>query len=324
MKSALLLLSLFVTSWTHAQNYQYVANRTQAQIEEEIYLETPWVNSKTADAKKAFGPIKRLMLIDPKAKILLNEVEATLKSHGINSVEEIITVCQEDDENAGGFFNQEIDSVDQRLVIPGISVSDWSVEAKEKLKSAYSSKVLKLAFMEILLATTTPTVCVMPGETLREAYGVFVHELTHFLKTDQFQAQEVMMNLTSYEEWLAGTINLPGGEFDAFEADLGATARLLRRLGVANPNVNSPYLDEHGDLIDPEGLRDFLIETYREYYAGTETPEEVMLYPREFAVFYLDTLENSIRPAVIKLNNSQLLMELEIEIARVKEKKAGG
>ncbi len=324
MKSTLLLVSLFVSTWAYAQNYQYAANRTQAQIEEEEYLEsTPWVKAKTDDAKVGFAPIRRLMLVDPKAKILLNDVENTLKNHGIYSVEEIITVCQEDDENAGGFFSQEINTLDQRAVIPGFSVTDWSAETKEKIKTAYSTKILKLQFLEILMATTTPTVCVMPGQSLREAYGVFVHELTHFLKTDQYQHQELLMELTSYEEWLASTINLPGGEFDAFEADLGASARLLLRLGVTNPNDNSPYIDVNGNLTDPEGLREFLLDTYRGYYAGTETPEEVMIYPREFTLSHLDILENYIRPMVLRLNNAQVLMDLEKEIARLKTKKAG-
>lgn len=324
MKSTFLVVSLFVSTWAYAQNYQYAANRTQAQIDEEEYLEsTPWVKSKTDDPKVGFAPIRRLMLVDSKAKVLLNDVETTLNNHGIKSVEEIITVCQEDDENAGGFFSQEINTLDQRAVIPGYSVSDWSAETKEKLKAAYSSKILKLTFLEILLATTRPTVCVMPGQSLRDAYGVFVHELTHFLKNDQFRAQEDLMNLTSYEEWLTSTINVPGGEFDAFEADLGATARLLQRLGVTNPNVNSPYIDVNGNLTDPEGLREFLLETYRDYYAGTDTAEEVMIYPREFTNSYLDILENHIRPMVVKLNNAQVTMELEKEIERLKTKKAG-
>ncbi len=324
MKSTLLLVSLFLSTWGYAQEYQYNANRTQEQINEEEYLSsTPWVKTKSDNAKAGFAPIRRLMLVDPKTKILLNDVESTLKEHGFNSVEEIITVCQEDDESAGGFFSQDITTLDQRAVIPGHSVTDWSIETKNKLKKAYSTKILKLKFLEIILATEKPVVCVMAGQTLKEAYGVFVHELTHFLKTDQFRSQEVLMNLSSYEEWLEGTISLPGGEFDAFEADLGATARLLSRLGVTNPNVNSPYIDVNGNLTDPEGLREFLIETYRNYYAQTETAEEVMIYPREFRVSYLDILENHIMPMVLKLNNAQVLMELENEIARVKTKKAG-
>lgn len=323
MKQTLLLLSLFISSWVYAQEYQFSANRTQAQIDEGKFLETPWVNSKYSDAKIAFAPIRRMMLVDPKAKILLNDVEVTLKNHGIKSVEEIVTVCQEDDEGASGFFNQDILSLDQRSAIPGIPSQDWSAEVKAQLQTAYSSKIVKLPFMEFVLITGRPTVCVMARESIQGAYQVFVHELTHFLKTDPFKTQEVLMNLTSYEEWLESTVNLPGGEFDAFEADLGAAVRLLKRLGITNPNLAHPFNDEDGELIDPEGLREYLIETYGDYYAKTDTAEEVMIYPREFAVAYLDVLENNIKPIVLKMKNAQLLMELEQEIARVKTKKAG-
>lgn len=323
MKHSLLLLSLFISSWGYAQEYQYSENRTQAQIDEAKFLETPWVLSKTADAKKAFAPIRRMMLLDPKAKILLNDVEVTLQNHGIKSVEEIVEVCQEDDEGASGFFNQDINALDQRSAITGITPIDWSDEAKAKIQAAYSWKVVKLPFMEMLLVTGQPTVCVMARENVQGAYQVFVHELTHFLKTDPFRTQEVLMNLTSYEEWLESTIVDPGGEFDAFEADLGAAVRLLKRIGITNSNAFHPYNDENGELIDPEGLREYLIQTYDDYYAKTDTAQEVMIYPREFAVAYLDVLENHIKPIVIKMNNAQMLMELEKEIEKQKTKKAG-
>ncbi|MES3036762.1 MAG: hypothetical protein V4736_02555 [Bdellovibrionota bacterium] len=318
MKFFLFLFLLGTSSLATGQEYSWDPNLTQHQRQFANDLSKPWPEISTATPAQAFESLRPLILDDGPSKQLLETATQTLNAHGIKDVSEIIKYCKDGDQfGASGYFDQSGDTIAARISIPGVPVQAWSAADQAKMKSAYSVKIMKFPFMEILAVSTSPEICIKKGETIRAAYDVFVHELVHFLFRDIFSDVESKFAGKFEKDILEFEIMRPGGEFQAFVTAIGAEIRLLKKMGITNPNATRPNFSNEGEILDPAPLKSELISSYKPYYENPETQLQQEEDRKSAVAWRLEFLKNFVAPYLNTLNNPKLKTELQIEIKKV-------
>ncbi len=261
-----LLIGLLLAGSAWSQDYRFSDFATAEQKATFEYIQRPW--GETDDVQKSFDYVETLLKTDKPSVDLLNTVNETLASHGLGSIRNILSFCTD---GISGAFSQGSE-------IAGIKVAgeEWSEEAREKMNKGYSSKVVKTPFIEILLVSENPSICIRKEESYLSVVDVFNHELTHFIGGDTFGMMELIIKMEDISEYYEYSMSGAGGEMDAYKAGIGAETRFLSTLGIVNPAERYPFLNDAGVVTSDEDLREYLDKLYYPYYTEAEQLKSVL------------------------------------------------
>ncbi len=117
-------------------------------------------------------------------------------------------------------------------------------------------------------AFSNPTVYLARGETLRQTYESFIHELTHFVRFD-LRSEPNPLAYETAEAFEAAYLLAPGEECDARMTGIVALIALLKKLPdyTSLPVVLEQWFTVKGEvLVKPEQIL-FIIRDYMGYHA---------------------------------------------------------
>lgn len=266
-----------------------------------------------------------IMSSDSEAKSILDKTNLKLKTHNINHIREIFKYCdgQPPSQYATAFFSQNVKIIETRISIPGIPESPWSASAQTVQEEAFSFKVIKTPFIEFLAVSDRPEICIHRGKELLSAYDSVVHEMTHFLLKDPFLYNQEIVSSKPFPDFIQMTVVETGGELDAFKIGSSAAIRMLKRYNIKGYSSESyQFFDSDGVLIAEEGLKNYLIKTYTNYYKNTNTLSELRKSKLSVVGTKVNILKGTVVPIVHSLSRSDLYEDLSSEIITLEELKS--
>lgn len=275
-----------------------------------------WPESLSAD--EALHVYIEIINSDPEARSVLNQVNRKLIDHGIKSVREIFSYCKgaPTADGATAFFSQKVNVVETRISIPGISANPWSNSAVAAQKNGFSSKVVRTPFVEFLMVSAKPEICIYKQNRLIEGYDSVMHEMTHFLLKDPFTFFEELLSSRPLPDYVQTTVTGPGGELDAFKVGSSAAIRFLTQYNIQEYNSEAyVFFSPDGRLIDESGLKKYLIKIYSEYYQSQLFLDELKSYKLKMIKTKLNILKNYVEPAIKSRGRNDLEKSLADEIA---------
>lgn len=260
------------------------------------------------------------MKADPQANKLLVQAEEKLKARGIENLNSIFSYCQGLglSESGRGYFIQNPSPVQTRKFIPGVHEEPWSSEAQAKQNQAFSWKIVRTPFLETMLVSDPPKICIHRARDLFDAYTTFVHELTHLVRKDPFKYTEDFMKTPDNYDHLEACLHGPGEELDATIEGLSAGIRLQTRFGVKKNNLGAnKYFNNAGELVDEKGLTKFLRNEYRKL--AVESGEEAVTRRNRLTSINsrIQNLEKAIEPILRESSQGNLKDQLQNELGRL-------
>jgi|GEM_PF-5529062 len=310
-----ILFLLFLPAYAQAQ-FRFSNDQTPEQKKAFEALEVGWVQPEKS-LPESFQPIRKIIESDAITNELLARVEKRLLQHGISNVEEIIELCDvEKDKEAVGGVSLQAEVSDIRFHYKDISFP-WSKDHGPIIKSSYSFQIVKLPMFDVLLTTERPNICADPSATVRNAYNIFTHELTHFDKMNSFELALVALTLRSFDDYLKYTVQTRGGELDAFKAEMKAENYMLSKLRVLNPWAERDYISESGE-VDEIGFLKELTHRYALYYSNGGFQDQIIAYTREMNNSRIEYLKQ-VMPYLKSISRSDLIEDIDNEISRLQD-----
>lgn len=274
---------------------------------------TTWPNDISAE--DVLSIYIEIMNSDPQVKELLDQVNAKLNTHGITHLKDIFSYClgEPPAKGATASFSQNADLVATRIAIPGLPSTPWPSTSKTPI-NAFSSAILKTPFIEFLVVSDRPKICIHKGQHIFQSYDSVVHEMTHFLLKDPFSYYEDVTSSLPLSDFLTMTVHEVGGELDAFKSGGSASIRFLRKYGINHNSESHIFFNSEGELADEEGLKNYLIKTYSNYYDGTNISNDLKTAKLSLINAKLKILNDSVKPLIESLSRPDLHKDLNDEI----------
>lgn len=264
-----------------------------------------------------------MMKGDPETSLFLDQVNGELQKHGINHVRDIFQFCEgETERNATAFFSQDANIASTKISFPGIADTPWSSYALDAISKGYSSKVIKTPFIDYLVVSNKPQICLHKGEQLISGYDTVVHEMTHFLLQDPFYYYEDLLTSPSMPEFLQMTVLRKGGELDAFKMGSAAGLRFALKQGFRYETGEYAFYDADGKLKDEEGLKNYILKIYGDYYQNSSTISELKKAKLTIIESKLFILKNQVKSFLLALSQEELDQKLLSEVAALESLKA--
>jgi hypothetical protein len=272
-------------------------------------------------ASKVLDIQLELMRGDPQTSSLVDQVIEKLNQHGVQTLSEIFSYCPAKDNSlvslgASAFFSQRSTIAEARVSIPGTPETPWSQKAILALTGSFSSRTIKTPFIEFLMISERPEICISKGDQLLQAYNSLAHEMTHFLLIDPFYQYEELMSSNRNSDYVHTTVTQTGGELDAFKAGEAAAIRLFKKYGIQQTRSGTArFFNSDGQLINEEGLLQYILFTYSIFYEQGGTLTELKRTKIKLLEYRLKILKEIVAPNIKRTNRTDLQTSLDSEIA---------
>ena len=278
-------------------------------------------------SEEGLKPIFALFKSDTQGRLLLKKARNQLKYDSIHQLKDSLCYCSTNQlkshPNRRGLFipsratlyrmrgekhwRSETLGALEKWQNPG----EFPVIAQSK--SSHSSiEFLELAFR--------PKICVISGLNLMETFLVLFHELVHLTEREPLSQLE-LFNFTQedqLEHYYFAQLKKPGGERDAYLAQIQAFDRLRQRYALNGTHALERFLTEKGHLPlrnEPAFLEHLLYQAHYKHKLDTQLAEEIVYrYNRAHSWWTaledaLDQLDKNL--AVIEANIAQALGAVE-------------
>ncbi|MBC7465760.1 MAG: hypothetical protein H7256_07195, partial [Bdellovibrio sp.] len=224
-----LLLSAFISNLALSDSKSLASSISSPVIFKNIDLRT-WPAS--VSESNAFDIFSSMSEPDPGTNQIVIQAKQKLSIHGILDIHSILGVCPADQSLGEAYFSQPVHIIGNRFVLPGSAPANWPVDAIDKANKSFSTKIVKTPFIEFMLGSDRPHICLKKTDNLLFSYNPMMHELFHFVTKDIFKELQDGIMAAAAPNFLDSMVSQVGGEFEAYKAGFSAEIKFMKRNNI--------------------------------------------------------------------------------------------
>ena len=215
-------------------------------------LRTTWATGSGRVSSEDWSEMISLFREDDETNAILGDIQRKLGASRFEDIARIVELCPSLEGNTQGRFSHKTRYF-ERSQSSGTITADFGAEARAEQAQGVASRVERRATMDRLTVASVNQVCIRPGLSVLDAFGVLVHELTHFRGWEALKEVDVL-DYRDEHEFAEREVLVPGGELEAYTAQGRALCRLEKRTAVASRDTLMRYFDSDCNLSDRAGL----------------------------------------------------------------------
>lgn len=261
LKRALMSLAMGVGAWV-----SLVAASSGAWAVTADELRGVWASGSGRVSSTDWREMIAVFQEDAETNAILTDIQRRLGASNVEGIARIIELCPELQGNTQGHFAHQTRTFSRAQMSETVT-SDFGAEARALRPRGIESRVERLPTVDRLTVATVEKVCMRPGLNLLDAFGVMVHELTHFRGWQALREIDVL-DYRDEHEFAEREVLEAGGELEAYTAQGRALCRLAQRSGVTSRDTVTRYFDSDCQLSDRSGLIRNILDTrgYRQKF----------------------------------------------------------
>ncbi len=208
--------------------------------------------------KNGMKQVYALFRADPQGRVLLRKSWKKLGMKGASELNAIFCYCSEEElggvTGRRGLFIQQSDTYYR-----AVGEDEWRQESTGGLERLNDPETWRVVAekrfttrnFEYLNVAFMPKICVKKGLTVLQTYLVLYHELTHLAGLDPFHKPDLFSfyDLGMEDGYYFKQLEKPGGEMDAYLAQMDAFRRLKEHYELPVRSVLEEFLSDNGRLL---------------------------------------------------------------------------
>ncbi len=216
-------------------------------------LGATWATGSGAVRSQDWREMLTLFAEDAETQSLLQDIERRLGASSLEDIARIVSLCPDLPGSVDGRFSHQTQTFSASRTPSG--APNFGAGAASARARALDVREEHGETQERLRLATVTGVCMRPGRSLLDSFGVMVHELTHFRGWRGLEEDEDdVLNYRNRSDFALREVEAPGGEVEAYTAQGRALCRLEQRTGVRSNDSLMRYFNSDCELSDRAGL----------------------------------------------------------------------